>query len=126
MKTKLLNSIEAKMTGQKMPVDTPFIVVAYSEKQDHAYIPLEYAHECRIGVHLGGIELIHEKELRDNADLAIEHAKKRIGRGIANQVYGELHDKLIELAYQIRREGYRPDNKSLQMIEQMIESITYD
>jgi hypothetical protein len=129
MKTKLLNNIEAKLTGDVKYISSPFESVSFKPIPDEnmtIYVGKGIGYE--VGVRLGAVEYI-DKEIMDQPGMqgiVLEAAKKRIGRGIADHVYGDIRSQLIELSLQMRHENYRYDSKSLQMVEELIEAVTYD
>ncbi len=124
MKTKLLRGIDAKLTGNRMPTELVFTDISYMEKDADSY-DIKYATEYRIGVTLGSTILVDHHLEPKTKTFMIEQSKRVIGRGIANEVYGEVRDKLIQLALQIRKEG-RYDSSSIHMVEELLEMIVYD
>jgi hypothetical protein len=80
-----------------------------------------------VGVKIGASEFISDELLSDSKAAAEikEQSKRIIGRGIADYVYGDIRSKLIELSIQLRRES-RPDSKTHNMVNEILEMITYD
>lgn len=124
-KTKLLQAISAKMTGNKMPVDIRFADVSFRESKDVETYKVLRATEYRIGVNLSATILIDDELDEHTREQRIYYSTKTIGRGIAHEVYGELRDKLIELGVQLRREG-RFDSPTHDMVNDLLEMIEYD
>jgi hypothetical protein len=126
-KTRLLESIEAKLTRQRYAIDLDYskINLFIKEKTDEYSMPLKYADEYHIGVNIGCAVQIPTDISKFNKDQSIHFALKKIGRGISEEVYGEVRQKLIKLAVQLKREG-RFDSPSHEMIEELIEMVTYD
>jgi hypothetical protein len=124
-KTKLLQSINAKITGNKMPVDIRFADISFRELKDLETYRLLRATEYRIGVHLSSTVLIDDDlDTRDHKE-KLKWSTTSIGRGIANEVYGELRDKLIQLAIQLKHEG-KFGSPTHNMVEELLDMITYD
>lgn len=123
-KTKLLQAIEAKMTGNKMPVFMDFAQIDFSAKEDLSY-RTHYATEYRIGVNLSSTFLIDDGLDPYTKEEQLRYSTKAIGRGIADEVYGELRNKLIKLSVQLRYEG-RFDSPTHQMVDELLEMISYD
>jgi hypothetical protein len=126
-KTKLLQSITAKTTGQRYAVDLDYskIDLFIKEKSDEYSMPLKYADEYRIGVNIGCAVQISSILTQIEREKSIEFALKNIGRGISEEVYGEVRQKLIKLAVQLKREG-RFGSPSHEMIEDILDMITYE
>lgn len=124
-KTKLLRSIEAKMTGNKMPVDVRFASITFQESKDLETYKVLSATEYRIGVNLSSTILIDDELDAHRRDEQLYYSTKTIGRGIAHEVYGELREKLIELAVQLGRES-RFDSTSHGIVNELLEMIEYD
>jgi hypothetical protein len=127
MKTKLIDNIDAKLTGRKKYLDHPLLAITFEEKQEPTVFRMEIGTEYRVGVELGASEFISDELLLDSkaADEIKAQSKKIIGRGIANYVYGDIRSKLIDLAIQLRHES-RPDSKTHNMVNELLEMITYD
>jgi hypothetical protein len=123
-KTKLLESIDAKLTGRKIPVDLDYTRVELFIKEKHDEIPFNYADEYRISVHLGCAVQIDSALSKIEKEQSINYALKSVGRGISNEVYGEVRDKLIKLAIQLKYEG-KFGSPTHDMIEELIEMVTY-
>ncbi len=128
MKTRLLNNIEAKLTGDVKYISSPFESVSFNQiPTENMTIYLGKGVGYEVGVRLGAVEYI-DKEIMDQPgmqEIVLEAAKKRIGRGIADHVYGDIRSRLIELSLQMRHENYSYNSKSLQIVEELIEAVTY-
>jgi len=124
-KAKLLRSIDAKMTGNKMPVHMDFAHVNFSVTEEHQSYKILTATEYRIGVNLSSTVLIDDDlDTRARED-KLHWSTKVIGRAIANEVYGELRDKLIELSVHVHRE-LRYDSPAHSIVDDLLEMIEYD
>ena len=124
-KTKLLQAIKAKATGNKMPIHMDFAKVDFSAREEDASYRILSATEYRIGVHLSSTVLIDDSLDGRHKEEQLRHSTKAIGRGIANEVYGELRDKLIKISVQLRHEG-RYDSPTHQMVNELLAMIEYD
>jgi hypothetical protein len=128
MKTKLLNNIEAKLTGDVKYISSPFESVSFNQIPDEnmtIYVGKGIGYE--VGVRLGAVEYIDQDIINEPGmqDIVLNAAKKRIGRGIADHVYGDIRSRLIELSIQMHHENYSYNSKSLQIVEELIEAVTY-
>lgn len=124
-KTKLLRSINAKMTGNKMPVHMDFAHVDFSITEEPQSYKILTATEYRIGVSLSSAVLIDDVLDTHSREDKLQWSTKAIGRAIANEVYGELRDKLIELSVHIHRE-LRYDSPAHRIVDDILEMIEYD
>lgn len=126
-KTRLLESINAKLTHQKYAIDLDYskIDLFIKEKSDEYSFPCRYADEYRIGVNIGCAVQISSELAQIEKEKSIEFALKNIGRGISEEIYGEVRQKLIKLSVQLNREG-RFNSPSHEMIEEILDMITYD
>lgn len=124
-KTKLLRSIDAKMTGNKMPVHMDFAKIDFSVKEEPQSYKILTATEYRVGVNLSSTVLIDDGlDTRAKED-KLRWSTKSIGRAIANEVYGELRDKLIELSVHIHREC-RYESPAHKIVDDLLGMIEYD
>jgi hypothetical protein len=126
-KTKLINNIDAKLTGRKKYLDHPLLAITFEEIKEPAVFRMETGTEYRVGVKIGASEFISDELLSDSKAAAEikEQSKRIIGRGIANYVYGDIRSKLVDLAIQLHHES-RSDSKTHNMVNELLEMITYD
>lgn len=132
MKTKLLENLKAVNTGERSYIDTPLSSynVTY-DPIDFAYDPIDFAtltpemgYLYRIDVRLGANQFISDLELQKNPNI-INQCKTLVGRGIAEEVYGEVRNDLIKIMIELRQVGLPYNNSSLRKIKELIEKISY-
>ena len=125
MKTKLIQSIKAKQTGNRAYSDSNFIGVAvsYKEPEDYSYLQPMMAKEYYVGVNLGAAVYVDEDKHEGER---LHMATKEIGRMICKEVYGELHEELLRLRYELYKQGHFRDTASIESINKMLGMIEYD
>jgi hypothetical protein len=123
-KTKLLRAIETKLTGNREILSLGLTTIDVYNDIPLSHTPTRYADEYRIGVNIGSSVLIESDLHHSDRKAMLEYAKARIGNDIAEEIYGELRTKLVNLSMQLKYES-RPDSITHQMVDELIEMITY-
>jgi len=124
MKTKLISNIEAKLTGNRMAAVLDYTKIDFKISDNIEYNH-KYVEEYRIGVQVGSVIQIDAELLASDKEDVINYAMQSIGRGITEEVYGELRSKLIKLAIQLRQE-VNFSSPTHNMVGELLEMITYD
>jgi hypothetical protein len=118
-KARLLENIEAKISGKRIANPSPIEYISYEQ----AKVDFHNSIELKIFVSLGATELIDEEIYAQNPEEATQMAKSRIRRLIAHHVYGEVREKLIELSLEMRRSISHRDEKSIRLIDEIFYMI---
>jgi len=122
MRSRLLEGIEAKLTGVKK-YSPPSI--AKIKVSDPTPCEVKEALECSISVTLGATVLIDAELMHSSEDPTqlILYEKRKLGRHIAEYVYGDIRKRLFDLALEIRRlDG---NHKSLIALDKIIDLTEY-
>jgi hypothetical protein len=129
MKTALLQNIEAKATGRGVAVPTSIESISFDMRESSAFDARGVAKEYAIDVRLGATAYISEENLQDSperAEVVIAQTKKQIGRMVAKHVYGDVRDKLFELATELHRQrGIYMEDKSIKLINELLDMTEY-
>jgi hypothetical protein len=125
MKTKLLNNIQIVNTGRVEHIQTQLSTISYSYEPDESFKP-NHGRIYSVEVKLGCKQLISEEHLAQDAHGVLQHTRKRVGRAISEEVYGELRRELIYLLTELRDSGYCYNTAGYHRIEKMLEMISYD
>ena len=118
-KTRLLENIEAKISGKRIANPSPIEYISYEQ----AKVDFHNSIELKILVSLGAIELIAQEIYVENPEEVTQMATNRIRRLVAHHVYGEVREKLIELSLEMRRTRSYPDEKSIRLIDDIFYMI---
>lgn len=122
MKTKLLQTIKAKQTGNLAYSESNFIDVDAKWKTTDFLRPI-MAKEYFIGVNLGAHVYIDESDYHAER---LHEATKQTGHMIAKEVYGEIRDELINFRYELyNRLGFR-EREFVKKLDAIIEMMQYD
>jgi hypothetical protein len=110
-RVKLLQNIQAISTGRKIFCPVPIEHTSLIERDlDYLTVDRVVGREYRIEVKLGASVTIPVEKLthsKEEKEVVIATEKRKIGRAIAQHVYGEVREKLFELAIELRkREHY--------------------
>jgi hypothetical protein len=130
MKTALLRNIEAKATGRRVAVPTSIESISFDMRETPAFDHARgVARECTIDVRLGATAYISEENLQhspERAEVVIAQTKKQIGRMVAKHVYGDVQDKLFELATELHRQrGAYMEDTSIKLINELLDMTEY-
>jgi hypothetical protein len=129
MKTKLLKSIQAASTGRRVALPNPIASVSFTSCDPETIdIIRGVGQVIRVEVRLGATAVIPEEELlssKERAASVIEHEKRRISKHIANHVYGEVRDKLRDLAMELRKRDYSYNDPALDIIYELLDMTEY-
>jgi chromosome condensin MukBEF MukE localization factor len=125
VRTKLLENIKVNINKEKrFALISPVVAVDYMENVIRETY-MDYGVECRIGVELGATMIISGEAI-DNDSHALEYTRKRIGRMVAEEVYGDVRKQLIEIILLLQREGVNYNSEPMEKLERLIEMIQYD
>lgn len=130
MKTKLLENVKAKATGDKKSYKPSSVSSISFERFDEEKPKNNTtASGYRIGVSLGAIEYIpdHLKESVDE-QFILEAIQLRIGHAIAEHVYGEVRTKLFQLSdvLRLQNRSLYADDPAMEIIDELIEMTRYE
>lgn len=124
-KTKLLQAIEVKLTGQLKPLPLTYTSIDFSSSAvDHAY-RYAYGEEYYVGVRMYSTTIIDAGLPHKEKEIQLSQAQRVIGRGIANEIYGDIRSKLIDLSVQLYKEG-RFESAANAMVNDLIDMVTYE
>ena len=125
MMTKLLNNIQIVNTGELEYIHTPVSKISYQFKPDIDLNPnLGYVYS--VDVRLGHRQVVSKEDLEEHGDKVLHQTRKRVGRVIAEEVYGELRKELIELLMELRDSGNYYNSPAYERVEKMLEMIEYE
>lgn len=129
MKTKLLESIEAASTGRRVALQDNIASVSFSSPNPETIdISRGVGEVLRVEVRLGATAVIPVEDLQhseERAKTVIEHEKRRISKHIAHYVYGDIRDKLYNLAIQLRKRNYSCNDPALDIVYEILDSTEY-
>jgi hypothetical protein len=129
MKTALLRNIEAKATGRRLAVHTPFESISFKTTEPDAFERNRgVACEYRIEVCLGATVQILEQELyqsKKRAEEVIEHNKRQIGLMIAKHVYGDVREILFDLARELYKQDSYRGGKAIKLVHELLDMTEY-
>lgn len=125
MMTKLLNNIQIVNTGKLEHISTPVSAISYQLKPDVDFY-LNHGYVYSVDVKLGSRQIISREELEDHGDEVLHRTRKRVGRAIAEEVYGELRKELIELLMELRASSNYYGSSAYERVEKMLDMIEYD
>lgn len=128
MKTKLLENIEAKLTGKFKYVPGRMHNITYEESRLTVTeeIELGIAVECKVGVDLGCNVYISDTELKESDGKVLDEVKLSMGQAIADHVYGDIRNKLVELNKNLRGRYTPGDEDTISIVNEVLEMIEYD
>ena len=118
-KARLLENIEAKISGKRIANPSPIEYISYEQTKADFHNSIE----LKIFVSLGATELIAQELYAENPEEVTQMAANRIRRLVAHHVYGEVREKLIELSLEIRRSRSQRDEKSIRLIDEIFYMI---
>jgi hypothetical protein len=122
-KARLLENIEAKISGKRIANPSPIEYISFERSDDKDFHTSGNCIELKIFVSLGATEHIDEEIYAQNPDEVMQMATNRIRRLVAHHVYGEVRDKLIELSLEMRRSISHRDEKSIRLIDEIFYMI---
>jgi hypothetical protein len=129
MKTALLRNIQAKATGRRVAVPTPFESISFEKRDADAFDAARgIACEYRIDIRLGATTLISAAELhhsKEQADQVIEHNTKLIGRMIAKHVYGDVREKLFDILNELYQQDPYRGGTAIKLVHELLDMVEY-
>jgi hypothetical protein len=129
MKTKLLKSIQAASTGRRVALPNPIASVSFTSREPETIDFIRGIGEViTVEVRLGATTVIPIEELhssKERAESIIEREKSRISKQIAHHVYGEVRDKLRDLAMELRKRDYSYNDPALDIIYELLDMTEY-
>jgi hypothetical protein len=125
MMTKLLNNIRIVNTGKREYIRTPVSEISYGLEPDSDLSP-NFGYVYSVDVRLGCRQIVSNADLEEHGDEVLHQTRKRVGRAIAEEVYGELRKELIVLLVELRDSGNYYNSPACERVEKMLEMIEYE
>jgi hypothetical protein len=127
MKTALLENIQAVSTGRRVYKPTPIESITLKHDNTDLNLYRGVSEEYRIEVRLGAATLISVEELLHSKEEVVNEAKRKMGRLIANHVYGDIRQKLYELAMELRSSDkyFSFDDKAMLLVDELLDMTEY-